>query len=220
MKKALRELLDRRDLDAIAEQAGRKARILNALVALTFDPDPLIGWRAVEAMGVAAARIAADDPDCVREHLRRLHWLLNDESGGVCWRAPEAMAEIVCRCPDLGAPYARIVVHLLEHLAEEDLVRFRPGVLWAIGRLGPLASEHVGGVIPAIGAALEHPDPQVRGLAAWCLGEVGGPEPLSVRPMLRSDEGPVDLYASGRLESTSVRRLAAQSVGRAADDSA
>jgi methylated-DNA-[protein]-cysteine S-methyltransferase len=103
VKKHLRDLLEHRDFNGLADVAGRKRRILGSLISHMFDPDPLIGWRAVEATGVAARRIVEDDPDYVREHLRRLYWLLSDESGGVCWRAPEAMAEIVRHGPELFA---------------------------------------------------------------------------------------------------------------------
>jgi hypothetical protein len=105
-------LLANRDLDAIVAAGGQATRVLGALVALTFDRDPLIGWRAVEAMGIAAERIAERDPAAVREHLRRLNWLITEESGGICWRAPEAMAEIVARLPNAYAEFVPIVVHL------------------------------------------------------------------------------------------------------------
>jgi hypothetical protein len=199
VKKRLRELLQRRDLDGIAEIAGRKRRTLGILVSLTFDADPLIGWRAVEAMGVAAHRIAEDEPDYVRGHLRRLHWLLSEESGGVCWRAPEAMAEIVRQKPSLFADYVPIVVSLIVNLAEEDLERFRPGALWAIGRLGAVGADHIPAVVPAITSALDDCDAQVRGIAVWCLGQVGLAEPLAARSDLLSDEGPVVLYEEGIL---------------------
>ena len=143
IKKQIRQLLQDRDLDGLADLAGRKRRSLGLLVSLTFDSDPLIAWRAVEGMGAAADRIAEDDPDFVRQHLRRLYWLLNEESGGICWRAPEAMAEIVRRRPDMFADYIPIIVSLIEEMAEEDLSHFRPGILWAIGRLGHLAESDV-----------------------------------------------------------------------------
>ena len=54
VKNQLRELLEHRRLEEIATLATRKKRTLGSLVSLTFDPDPLIVWRAVEAMGVAA----------------------------------------------------------------------------------------------------------------------------------------------------------------------
>ena len=146
MKKQIRQLLEHRDIEGLADLAARKRRVLGLLVSLTFDSDPLVGWRAVEGMGVAADRIAEDDPDFVRQHLRRLYWLLSEESGGICWRAPEAMAEIVGRRPRMFADYVPIVVSLIDQMAEQDLAHFRPGILWAIGRLGSLARDKKGDI--------------------------------------------------------------------------
>ncbi|MHC4274837.1 MAG: hypothetical protein ACYSUR_14380, partial [Planctomycetota bacterium] len=79
MKKHLRQLLEEQKSNEISDLAGRKRRVLGALLSLTFDPDPQIVWRAIEAMGLAAGRIARDDPDYVRNHLRRLYWLISEE---------------------------------------------------------------------------------------------------------------------------------------------
>jgi HEAT repeat protein len=195
-------------MDAIVEAAGESRRVLGDLVALTYDASPLIAWRAVEAMGRAAARIADEDADGVREQLRRLHWLLHEESGGICWRAPEAMAEIVRQRPSLFADYVPIVTHLLLELAEEDLAHFRPGVLWAIGRLGALAGEQIGDVLPKMVAALDDPAPQVRGMAVWALARVGAEAALVARPDLLDDAGPVEVYEDGDLARTTVGHLA------------
>lgn len=207
MKRGLRKLLTERRLDAIAELAARKRRVLGSLLSLTFDADPQIGWRAVEAMGVAAARIADVEPGPVREHLRRLVWLLSEESGGICWRAPEAMAEIIRHCPALFADYVPIVIHLLLETAEEDLRHFRAGILWAIGRLGASGDDYAPEVLPAIIAALDHPDSQVRGMSVWCLARLGQTGVLAGRSDLRTDGGAVDLYEDGVLMRTSVGRL-------------
>ncbi|NQU23289.1 MAG: HEAT repeat domain-containing protein [Candidatus Nealsonbacteria bacterium] len=208
MKKQLRKLLEHRTFDELGELAPRKRRILGLLVSLTFDADPLVAWRAVEAMGVAADRIADDDPDCVRQHLRRLNWLLSEESGGICWRAPEAMAEIVRRRPRLFGDYVSVIVTLIEQMADEDLVHFRPGILWAIGRLGSLAREPVDGVLSTIDACLDHADPQVRGMAVWCLGQCGRGDVVATRETLLSDLGAVDLYENGELARVTVSELA------------
>jgi HEAT repeat protein len=204
VKHELRALLANRDLAAIAELAGQATRVLGALVPLTFDRDPLIGWRAVEAMGIAAERIAERDPGAVREHLRRLNWLMAEESGGICWRAPEAMAEIVARLPGPYGEFVPIIVHLLVETAEEDLRHFRVGMLWAIGRLGPAASPHVGDVLRAMAAALEHADPQVRGVAVWALSRVGHANRVAA---LAGDTGAVELYEAGQLIQTTVGAL-------------
>jgi hypothetical protein len=216
MKKHLHELLEHRTFDELAELAGRKRRVLGLLVSLTFDSDPLIGWRAVEAMGVAADRIAEDDPDCVREHLRRLYWLMSEESGGICWRAPEAMAEIVWRRAGMFGDYVPVVISLIDEMAEEDLVHFRPGILWAIGRLGHLAEKEIDAALNTISACLDYPNCQVRGMAAWCLWRCGRGDILAKRSDLLSDRGPVEIYEDGELVGTTVGQLVGES--RAAAD--
>lgn len=205
----LRDLLAGGRLDDLAGPP-RPRRVLARLVPLTYDADPLVAWRAVEAMGVVAERLSESDPDAVREHLRKLFWLITEESGGICWRAPEAMAEIVRRRPDRYGDYVPIVVHLILEMAEEDLAHFRPGLLWAIGRFGLLGAEYLDDVLPAMVAALEHPDPQVRGMAVWALGEVGCGDILAGREALLADEGLVELYEDGVLVTTTPGALAAR----------
>jgi hypothetical protein len=207
LKRTLRRLLVERRLEEIADLAARSRRVLGDLVPLTFDPDPGIAWRAVVAMGRAAARIADDDPAFVREQLRRLHWLMQEESGGVCWRAPEAMAEIVSRRPELFAEYVPIVAHFLVELAPEDLRHFRAGVLWAIGRMGAPARAQVAEVGPAMVAALDDPAPQVRGMAVWALTRVGETAALARRSDLVADVGPVELFDGEELTRTTVGAL-------------
>jgi hypothetical protein len=213
MKKPLRLLLEQQSYDEIARLAVQRRRVLSALVSLTFDRAPLIGWRAVEAQGAAADRIADEDPDCVRDHVRRLHWLISEESGGICWRAPEAIAEIVRRRPALLADYVSIVVSLLREMAEDDLDHFRAGILWAIGRLGPICADQLDDVLPALLACLDHADPQVRGMAVWCLGQCGRAEQLEGRDELAGDEAPVGLYENGQLNWTTVGRLFERALG-------
>jgi hypothetical protein len=214
----LRDLLDRGDFERIAEMASQKKRLLGTLVSLTFDADPQIACRAVEAMGMAAGCVARDDPRYVRNHLRRLHWLLSEESGGVCWKAPEAMAEVVRCDPRLFADYVPIVMTLLLSMAEEDLDHFRAGILWAMGRLAAVAGDHAHAVLPAINAALDDPNPQVRGMAVWCLGEMGKEKIMAARPDMLpdmlADQGPVDFYENRFLGRTSVCRLVRRAVDR------
>ena len=163
-------------------------------------------------MGHAAARIADDDPPFVCDHMRRLYWLLSEESGGLCYRAPEAMAEIICRRPRLCAEYTPITACLILSMAEEDLERFRPGALWAVGRLGPLAAGHVEQLTPAITAALEHPDAQTRGMAVWCLGQLGREKVLADRPALLEDDGPVEFYEDREILALTVGELVRRSL--------
>lgn len=208
MRSDLHDLVAHRRLDAVADLAAASHRVLGRLVSLTYDPDPTLAWAAVEAMGAAAARVADDDDEFVRHHLRRLHWLLQEEAGGICWYAPQAMAEIVARRPELFADYIPIVVNLLAETAEEDLGHFREGMLWAVGRLGPSAADAVKDVLPAVVDALSHPDPQIRAMAAWCLRRVGRPEELEAHPELLDDHTPCTLFVDGEVRALTVAKVA------------
>jgi hypothetical protein len=210
IKKTLRELLEKKNFEQIAVVAVDRKRALSILVSLTFDADKQIAWRAVEAMGIAAGSVARDDPQFVRNHLRKLYWLLSEESGGVCWMAPQSMAEIVRRDPELFADYVPIVISLIHEMAEEDLEHFRAGILWAIGLLAAEAGEHGERVLPLVKNALLNPDPQVRGMAVWCLGQLGKGRILANRTNLLQDEGQFDYYENRSLVQTTVGRMVQQ----------
>ena len=90
--------------------------------------------RAIEAQGMAAEALSSSSPAYVKEHMRRLYWLITEESGACFWRAPECMAECGARMPRLLASHVPIAFHLIETLEDEDLDHFRPGALWAVGR--------------------------------------------------------------------------------------
>lgn len=212
LKQRLRELLESGDLEAIARLASRERRVLGALVPLTYDPEAEMCWRAIEATGQAADAVAEADPAAVLEHLRRLCWLMTEESGAICWRAPEAMAEIVVRRPDLCAAFVPILAHLLEEMAAEDLAHFGEGILWAIGRLGSLAAPEMPQLAPRAAAWLRHPDPQLRGTAAWALGRTAHGDQLRAIPELTRDSARVRLRQDGVWLETTVADLAREAL--------
>jgi hypothetical protein len=207
LKKLLHRWLSSQRYEDIVELAGRKRRVLSFLMALTYDQDALISWRAVEAMGLAAGRVSDDDAEYVRVHLRRLMWLLNDESGGIGWRAPEAMGEILRNRPVRFTEFVPIIFSFLD-MEEEDAVRFRAGTLWAIGRLAQVMPEAVKPAIARVVNCLNDPDPQTRGTAAWCLGQLRASERMAGCEALLRDPGLVNLYTDGQLISTCVGDLA------------
>lgn len=207
MKEELIAWLHAGDFAKIEERAAEQKRILSTLTGLTYDPDALIGWRAVQALGMAARVVADKDAEYVRVHLRRLSWLVNDESGGIGWRAPEAMGEILARSPAGFEEFIPPLFHLLE-LEEEDAGRFRAGVLWAIGRVCSVRPEHFPPIRMLVLACLDDPDTQARGMALWALYNAA---PAGMIPHIQKhldDTGLVELYQDGELRSTSVAELA------------
>ena len=216
LKGTLQNLLLRGKLEDVAELATERRRVLGSLIALTYDSDLQVVWRAIEAMGMAAERVAATHKAYVKEHLRRLYWLITEEAGAVFWRAPECMAECCVRLPALSKSHIPIAFHLLETLEEEDLEHFRPGAIWAIGRLIDVARDDLPTVLPLVIEALDRPDPQARGMAVWCLGEVGETRVLERHPGLLEDKGPVHLYRDRVVEEMTVGRLTREVLEKAA----
>ena len=216
IKKRVRELLLAGELEGVASLAAERKRVLGSLISLTYDPDIKVVWRAIEAMGLAVVEVAKSDKPYGKEHMRRLYWLITEEAGAVFWRAPECMAECCVRLPKLLSSHVPIAFHLLETLEEEDLEHFRPGALWAIGRLAHVAGDDLPTVLPLVVEALDRPDPQARGMAVWCLGEVGETRVLLGRADLLKDQGSVTIYRDRVVEETTVGRLTKEVLEKAA----
>jgi len=108
---------------------------LRLLFPLTYDREALVRHRAIEAIGKVAGIIAAHDTEKVRVFVRGLIWLMTEESGGIGWHAPEAIAEICVRVPALSEEYAE----LLPQFLEEEV--FVPSTCAALCRLVPLPPE-------------------------------------------------------------------------------
>ena len=132
----------------ILEIAENKKSILSQLTALTYEDDATISGNAIEASGLAARIIAGREPEYVRNYLLRLFWLINDESGGICWRAPELIGEILYHCPQFSQ-FFPMLISLLD-LEEEDAPRFRAGTLWAIGRVAQVERDAMLPALPRV----------------------------------------------------------------------
>ncbi len=202
-------MVEQRDLGRLAAAAGRERRVVSVLFPFTYRIDGLLRWRAVEAMGVAAGRVADQDPEFVRGVLRRLMWSLSDESGSIGWSAPEAIGEILANRPDLFGDYAPLLVSLFENLEESY---FHAGILWAIGRVAAKSPDLVADACQPALAFLGNPRPQVRGLAAWCLGRLGCPGVAEPLLALRADHDELEMYQDGDLQRVTVGHLAREAV--------
>ncbi len=199
-------LLEKRDYEGIAAMIQSKKSNLRYLNRLLYDPDKLIRWRAIEAMGVLADRMAAEDQEAVRVILRNLLWTINDESGGIGWSAPECIGEIIYRRPEMFGEFASIV---LSYTDEEML---RRGVLWAAGRIAQARPELVREDMNHLLTFLDDSDPVVKGYTLRLMYIMGEGLDIGKYGPLLTDQSFVPLYENGELRETTVADLASRLV--------
>lgn len=168
----LRRWLLEGELASIMELADQKKRVLSLLTALTFDPDPMVSDQALTCSGQVAAIIYQRDAEFVRNTLLRLFWMVNDESGGIGWRAPELIGEILHHCPQMDQ-FFPLLISLLD-MGQEDLQPFLTGILWAIGRVAQVARQAMLPAVAQVRTIDEHDESlAARQMARWCLLQLG-----------------------------------------------
>ena len=121
----VRALLSGAAWPELRQLARGERRVLTVLVALTYDPDPGLVDAAIRGFGLATDALADIDAEFVRGHLRRLVWLMSDESGGICPRAPELLAAAIVARPAHFAAFLPVLESLLD-TEPRDADQFRP----------------------------------------------------------------------------------------------
>ena len=202
-KRELTKLLEQRDRQGLIEWTRSVRTPLRLLFSLTYSDDELIRWRAIEGIGIAAREVAARNLEKVRVFLRGLLWLMNDESGGVGWRAPETMAEVLVQCPELVGEFGGL---LPQFLVEEP---FEAGTHYALYRLRQVAPELILSSVRELEVSLGDPDPAVRGYAWLSLRHVGSKTASSRLDAFAKDSGKLTIFdfESGELRECQISAI-------------
>lgn len=226
IKQQVLDVLDQENLAQIQRDFSvlDAKELVNALIAAICRSEERLRWHAVTAMGWTVARLADEEMEAARIVMRRLLWSLNEESGGIGWGAPEAMAEIFCRHDGLAEEYVHMLLSYMRpdgdlphqdgnFLEHETLQR---GLLWAAGRLAQCRRSLAlsKGMADDLPQYLASPDAAVRGLAARATGLLGCCADLARLRDLTTDNATLRLYEDGQLSTATVAELAAQAVER------
>lgn len=139
LKQKIHDALEANDLTAIVALAKENKKVLSLLVRMAYDKETLVGWRAIKVMGLAARALVKTDYEFLRELVRKLLWSLSDESGGIGWAAPELLGEIVSAGPEW---FGDIIPLIAEVYDIEEKV-FRPGILYALGKIAEVSPDLV-----------------------------------------------------------------------------
>ena len=196
-------LLQEKKFNELAELVVKKRGLLQYLQRLLYNRGDLICWRAIEGYGWVADKLAGEDPEFVRDMLRRQMWSANDESGGIGWSAPEVMGEIIYHRPQMFEEFASIVISFF------DEIMLRQGVVWAAGRMAQASPELVHEAVSELSVLLDDPDPVLRGYTLRFLKIIGERiEPAKLQ-RLAGDNSIVTVYEDGELKETTVGSMAA-----------
>ncbi len=151
-------------------------QVINPLIGALLHPDESIQQQAVSVIGRVVKELAEQDLEGARIIMRRFMWMLNEESGGIGWGVPQAMAEVMVQNPLLAREYLTI---FLSYLWEEgNYLEFSPiqyEVLKGLLRLIPRYKEDLirAGAPDHLKKLLSSPDEKVRELASLALKRLG-----------------------------------------------
>ncbi len=117
--------------------------LLNPLFIALCHPMMHVRQNAIEAFAMVVPRLAKQRKEDARVVMRRFLWSLNDESGGIGWGAPEAMAAIMCESSVLRDEYLHMLISYMRDDGPElfqdgnflELPMLQRGLLWGIGLL-------------------------------------------------------------------------------------
>ena len=209
------------DLPRLLETLRRfpPRKLVSSLIGAFCHREEVVRWRAILSLGPTVARIAEEDLEAARVVIRRLMWMLNEESGGMAWGAPEGMAECLYHHPRLSEEYTSILVSYLR--PDGNMLEYPPaqrGVAWGIGRLAERERERLltFRAHEYLKPLLSSPDFAVAGLSAWALGRMAPfPEQKFIIPRLEallSREEEIFFYDGNRLSPHPVRALAKEAL--------
>ncbi len=219
LKKEILNLLQYSSLEEIYQRLGHFSAqgLLNPLFIALCHPIEKVRWHAVCCFGWLVPAMAEKDLEAARIVMRRFLWMLNDESGGIGWGVPEALAEIMCHSEQLRQEYLHMLLSYMREDGEElyqdgnylELPMLQRGLLWGIGRL---CQEHrqemiERNIIEEVSAYLESSDLHVVGLAIWCLGILGVEEGVEKIERLATCDEPLRLFLNDEITEISMAEL-------------
>jgi hypothetical protein len=217
IKQEILTLLQQAELEtvlaAMAEYPPEK--LLNPLFSGICSGSEKTKWNAVSAMGITVARLANQDMEAARIVMRRFMWSLNDESGGIGWGTPEAMAECLACHEGLAQEYTKILVSFMrEDGFYLELPALQQGLMWGIARLAEVCPEllRYWQAPRYLLAYLDSEDPVVRALATRALGQLRVVEAVEKITLCLGDPTPFSLYAEHRLTTVTADQLARQAL--------
>ncbi len=204
-RKEIEKMVKDYQMDSLLDLAERDSRIIRDLQRLLYSVDPLIRFRAAEAMGRSFTLIARRDPGMISRRLHGLFTALCDTAAS-SWGYIGAIGEIIRHNPGLFTGY---IPQLYGLTADKELL---PEVLAALGQIALERPEDIGRYAMDFIPMLRDRNPEVRGQAALLLGRLMAQEARDDLSGLVDDGASIHLYRNGSMESRTVGELAQEAL--------
>lgn len=220
IKKEVLSVLNRYSSDQLIQKLSsyEPKQLIGPLFSALCNPAEHIRWNAVHAFGEVVHQLANLNLEGARVVMRRFLWSLNDESGGIGWGSPEAMAMIMCQNRALRREYLHMLISYMRPDGGEafqdgnflELPMLQRGLLWGIGLLLQNHNEEmaVWDIGSDLMAYLDSDDPYVQGLAIRAISFLPALPPLlDIEPFLQSNKL-LNIYTGEGMVDVQLRDLA------------
>lgn len=185
VKRQVLAILELENIDEVKRKIAlyKPSAVINPLFSALCSISDKSRHNAIIAFGVVVPALADENMEAARVVMRRFLWTLNDESGGIGWGVPEAMAEIMACDERITDEYLHMLLSYMREDSEElfqegnylEMPMLQRGLLWGVARLCGARRELMlsSGVVTDLEGYLDSEDGVVRGLALWCLCLLG-----------------------------------------------
>jgi len=207
-KETVRQLTEAADIDGLVDLLFDDKKTIRFLMRLLYTPDNTFRWQTVDALGKSCARYATRHPGPVSDLLHRLFAAATD-SAASSWGAIEAIGAVIANRPDIFGAFTR---HLLQFLADPARIE---ATLWALGSVARNRPDLIRSLpFYNIFKLIDHPRPEIRGMALRLFGNMKAREIRSRIIELTTDQSQVLVYEDGKVQQSTVGNLATDALNK------
>jgi len=223
-KKQIESILETEDLSLSLSmlQEIPEHLVINQLFTALCHHNAKVRWHAVSAFGFIVPHIADTEIERARIIMRRCLWSLNDESGGIGWGVPEAMAAIMLNHETLRHEYLHMLLSYMREDGEElfedgnylELPVLQRGLLWGVAALCCKYPDEMAGqgVIQDLLSYLDSRDATVSGYAIRALGCLGCRDAVCRITAFLQSPLPMLLFDGTQERETPLAAIAAEAI--------
>ena len=194
---------------------------MQTLIAPLFSslcaPVVIVRWHGVSAFGRVLEKMVDEDAPKARIVMRRIMWMLNEESGGCGWGVPEAMGEIVSSSDLMAEEYGKILLSYIheEEKKPENFLEFTPllrGAIWGVARIAQSRPDIAAPAANDLIKLLKSSDQTSAGFACWALAGLKEKKAVNLLKSLTDNDFIVEIYKDCSLQSVTVGKLAQEAL--------